>query len=100
MFNFEKKKMKCNKISGKYNIYFKKYKLDYRLKKTLYFSLKLESLKDEKDKELFNLREQSQRIQVQLNQGHSGFKEFKEKKLKEINELNAIIENLKVLKKS
>ena len=62
--------------------------------------MKLESLKDEKDKELFNLREQSQRIQVQLNQGHSGFKEFKEKKLKEINELNAIIENLKVLKKS
>lgn len=64
----------------------------------MYFSLKLESLKDEKDKELFNFREQTQRLQVQLNQGHSGFKEFKEKKLKEVNELNAIIENLKVLK--
>ena len=58
--------------------------------------MKLESLKDEKDKELFNFREQSQRLQVQLNQGHTGFKDFKEKKLKEINELNAIIDNLKV----
>ena len=36
MFNFEKKGMKCNKISGKYNIYFKNYKLDYRLFKRLW----------------------------------------------------------------
>ena len=60
--------------------------------------MKLESLKDQKDQEIFGLREQNQRIQVQLKQGHTGFAEFKEKKTKEIDELKADIESLKVKK--
>ena len=58
--------------------------------------MKLESLKDQKDQEIFGLREQNQRLQVQLKQGHTGFADFKEKKTKEIDELKASIESLKV----
>ena len=69
------------------------------IKKTceLFSSVKLESLKDQKDSDIFGLREQCQRLQVQLNQGHSGFSEFKEKKTKEIDELKAHIDEIKVL---
>ena len=69
------------------------------IKKTseLFSSSKLESLKDQKDGDIFGLREQCQRLQVQLNQGHSGFSEFKEKKTKEIDELKAHIDEIKVL---
>ena len=52
----------------------------------------LEKLKSEKDQEIFNLREQSQRLQVQLNNGHVGFSDFKEKKSKEVQELKNTIE--------
>ena len=55
---------------------------------------KFESLRDEKDHEIFNLREGSQKLQVQLNNGFSGFKDFKEKKAKEIQSLQAQIEDL------
>ena len=55
---------------------------------------KFESLRDEKDHEIFNVREQSQKLQVQLNNGFSGFKDFKEKKAKEIQSLLAQIEDL------
>ena len=69
------------------------------IKKTceLFSSVKFESLKDQKDSDIFGLREQCQRLQVQLNQGHSGFSEFKEKKTKEIDELKAHIDEIKVL---
>ena len=69
------------------------------IKKTceLFSRVKLESLKDQKDSDIFGLREQCQRLQVQLNQGHSGFSEFKEKKTKEIDELKAHIDEIKVL---
>ena len=49
-------------------------------------------MKSEKDQEIFNLREQSQRLQVQLNNGHVGFSDFKEKKAKEVQELKNTIE--------
>ena len=70
------------------------------IKKTceLFSSVKLESLKDQKDSDIFGLREQCQRLQVQLNQGHTGFSEFKEKKTKEIDELKAHIDEIKVMK--
>ena len=57
-------------------------------------------MKSEKDQEIFNLREQSQRLQVQLNNGHVGFSDFKEKKAKEVQELKNTIEafSLKVWK--
>merc|ERR1719210_2720247 len=58
-------------------------------------ALKLESLKDQKDSDIFGLREQCQRLQVQLNQGHSGFSDFKEKKTKEIEDLKAHIDEIK-----
>ena len=58
------------------------------------FGQKLDTLRVEKDLEIFNLREQSQRLQVQLNNGHSGFADFKEKKAKEVAELQSKIENL------
>ena len=69
------------------------------IKKTseLFSSSKLESLKDQKDGDIFGLKDQCQRLQVQLNQGHSGFSEFKEKKTKEIDELKAHIDEIKVL---
>ena len=54
-------------------------------------------LSAEKGKEIAALREQSQRLQVQLNNGHSGFADFKEKKAKEILELKNTIENLKAI---
>ncbi len=44
----------------------------------------MESIKNEKDQEIFGLREQVQRLTVQLNKGHSAFAEFKEKKNAEI----------------
>ena len=53
---------------------------------------RLEKMKSEKDQEIFNLREQSQRLQVQLNNGHVGFSDFKEKKAKEVQELKNTIE--------
>ena len=59
---------------------------------------KFESLRDEKDHEIFNLREGSQKLQVQLNNGFSGFKDFKEKKAKEIQSLQAQIEDLSKVK--
>ena len=59
---------------------------------------KFESLRDEKDHEIFNVREQSQKLQVQLNNGFSGFKDFKEKKAKEIQSLQAQIEDLSKVK--
>ena len=70
------------------------------IKKTceLFSSVKFESLKDQKDSDIFGLREQCQRLQVQLNQGHTGFSEFKEKKTKEIDELKAHIDEIKVMK--
>ena len=60
----------------------------------------MEKIKSEKDQEIFNLREQSQRLQVQLNNGHVGFSDFKEKKAKEVQELKNTIEafSLKVWK--
>lgn len=56
----------------------------------------IEALRSEKDTEAFTLREQNQRLQVQLNHGRSGFAEFKEKKAKEVADLLAQIESLTV----
>ena len=64
----------------------------------LFCRQKFECLRDEKDHEIFNLREQSQKLQVQLNNGFSGFKDFKEKKAKEIQNLQAKIDDLSKVK--
>ena len=59
------------------------------------FSKQLDELRASKESELDQLRDQVNRLQIQLNHGHSGFSEFKEKKAVEIRGLQNEIQKLK-----
>ena len=52
-------------------------------------------MRSSKDAEVNQLREQVNRLQVQLNHGHTGFTEFREKKLAEVQTMQIEIQKLK-----
>ena len=55
----------------------------------------MEDLKTSNETEVFQLRDQVGRLQVQLNHGHTGFAEFKDKKVTEMSALQNEIQKLK-----
>ena len=61
------------------------------------FRTRLDQFKSERDQEICSLKEQSHRLQVQLNNGHSGFADFKEKKAKEVQDLKTKLEELSLM---
>ena len=57
-------------------------------------TIKLEEQRVDKDQEIVSLKEQSQRLQGQLNFGHTAYAEFKEKKNAEVQKLEGHIKEL------
>ena len=57
-------------------------------------TIKLEEQRVDKEQEIVSLKEQSQRLQGQLNFGHTAYAEFKEKKTTEVQKLEDHIKEL------
>ncbi len=55
----------------------------------------MEDLRSAKESEIHQLRENTNRLQIQLNHGHTAFAEFRDKKSVEMRNLQSEIQKLK-----